>query len=90
MNMDVINAFMSGAITMGFAAIAVFFFRSWRRSRISLLGLFGLAFALLAFERAVLLLVEPEDEFRPFIYLIRLGAFLVIIVGIVMHNRRSA
>lgn len=86
----IILDFMSGAIAMGFAAIALFFFSFWRRSRISLFGLFGIAFALLAVERVVLLFVDAQDEFKPLVYLIRLAAFLVIVAGIVVQNRRSS
>ncbi len=80
--------FMSGAIAMGYAAIAFCLFCSWRRNRIGLIGLFGVAFALLAIERVVFVLVQARDEYKPFVYLFRLAAFLVIIAGIVVQNRR--
>jgi membrane protein CcdC involved in cytochrome C biogenesis len=89
MTMTALNTFMSGAIAMGFGVISLFFYSFWRRSRISLFGLFGLAFTLLAIERIVLIWSDAQDEFKPFIYLIRLAAFLVIIIGIVVQNRRS-
>lgn len=90
MTITVLNDFMSGAIAMGLVAIALFFFSSWQRSRISLFGLFGLAFTLLALERLVLVFVDPNAEFSPLVYLIRLAAFLVIIAGIVVQNWRSS
>jgi hypothetical protein len=89
MTITVVNDFISGAIAMGFATLALLFFSFWRRSRTGLFRLFGIAFALLAIERAVLVFVDAQDEFKPFVYLIRLTAFLVIIAGIVVQNRRS-
>ena len=89
MNLPVLNAFVSGAIALGFAAIALFFRDFWQRSRIRLFGHFALAFGLMSLERVVLLFVEAQDESRPFVYLIRLVAFLLIIGGIVTQNRRS-
>lgn len=89
MTITLVNTFISGAITLGFAAIALFFFTYWQRSRTRLFGLFSLAFALLAVERFVLVFIEDDYEFRPLVFLIRLAAFLVIIAGIVVQNRRG-
>lgn len=88
--LTILNAFVSGAVALGFAAIAVFFFGFWRRTQVRLFGLFALAFVLLAIERLVLVAVNVNNEFAPYIYLIRLSAFVVIIVAIVDHNRRRA
>ena len=88
MNMALLNAFLSGAIALGYGAIALFFLGYWRRLGIRLFGCFAVAFALLAIERPILVFVEAQDEFQPAVYLIRLAAFLVIIVGIVLQNRR--
>ena len=38
-------------------------------------------------ERIVLIVANPDTEFVTYIYLIRLAAFLVIIVGIIDQNR---
>ena len=88
MSLPILNAFLSGAIALGFVAIALFFIGFWQRSRIRLFRLFALAFGMLALERVMLLFAQVQDESRPFVYLIRLGAFLLIIAGIVMQNRR--
>ncbi len=80
--------FTSGAIAMGYAVVSWWFYCSWRRNRIGLVFSFGIAFFLLAAERVVLVFGEANDEYKPFIYLIRLAAFLIIIAGIVNHNRR--
>jgi hypothetical protein len=55
---------------------------------IGLYGFFAIAFGLLAFERVVLLFTDAYGEFRLYIYSIRLCAFLVILLGIAVQNRR--
>jgi hypothetical protein len=84
------SSFISGAIMIGAAAIGLFFVRSWKRTWDRLFLLFGLAFSLLSAERWVLALVPTAHEFRPFVYLIRLTAFVLILAAIVDKNRGSA
>lgn len=86
----ILNAFVSGAIALGFAALALYFLGFWQRTNIRLFGLFALSFVLLTIERFVLVLVNVDDEFAPYIYLVRLTAFVVIIGAIIDHNRRRA
>jgi len=89
-DLTILNAFVSGALALGFGAIALFFHSFWRRTKIRLFGLFSLAFVLLTIERIVLVAVNVDDEFAPYIYVIRLTAFLVIIGAIIDHNRHRA
>ena len=57
-----IASFISGAIAMGFAICAVFFLRSWARTRDYLFAAFALAFFLLALNQAlVTVLVAGAD-----------------------------
>lgn len=79
--------FISGAIFLGHAAIGLFFFSFWRRTRDGLFATFAAAFWVLAVERIALLATSPDDELRPFVYLIRLIAFLLLLGGIVVKNR---
>ena len=83
----IINAALSGGIAVAFGVIGVCFVRFWRSSRIKLFLLFAIAFFLLTIERVVLLLANPTNEFAPYIYMIRLAAFVVIIAAIVDQNR---
>ncbi len=85
----VLNAALSGGVAVAFGMIGVCFLRSWRRHRVRLLLLFAIAFLLLTVERIVLVLANAPDEFRPYIYMIRLAAFLVIIAAIIDQNRRK-
>lgn len=68
----------------------VFFFRFWRESRDELFAFFGGAFWLLGLSWALLSLFSPGEDARPYVYGLRLVAFLLIIVAIVRKNRRHA
>lgn len=78
--------FFAGAIAMGFLACGMFFFRFWSRTRDSLFLSFGIAFWLLAVGQAVLTLTGIPVEERSWLYLMRLAAFLLIIVAIMRKN----
>jgi hypothetical protein len=82
-----LNQFLHGAAMMGFLTIGLFFLRFHRRTRERLFAIFASAFFVLALERVVLSVVNPEAEIRPYVYLIRLAAFLLIIIAIVDKNR---
>jgi hypothetical protein len=81
--------FLSGAIVLGFAVCAAFFLRFWRRTRDELFLAFALAFILLGTGQTILALANIQDEERGSVYLIRLIAFLLILVAIVRKNRSS-
>ena len=81
--------FLSGAVTMGFAVAAIFFLRFWRDTRDGLFLSFALAFLLLGLVQALLALGNVPVEERSWIYLIRLGAFLIILAAIVRKNLSS-
>jgi uncharacterized membrane protein YoaK (UPF0700 family) len=85
--MDLVTySYFSGLITMGYFIAGVFFLRFWRRTSDSLFVIFACAFLLLALTQAVLALAGIIREEQSWIYLIRLVAFLLIIVGIVRKN----
>lgn len=91
---SLISHFLSGAIMLGFLAIGFFFFRFWRKTRDSLFCVFAASFWVLACERVLLLLTAggPDaevHELRPFVYLVRFTAFMLIIVAFLLKNRRA-
>jgi hypothetical protein len=85
----VLNAFLSGAITCGFLVAALFFARFWRRTQDGLFLAFAAAFALLGFGQALLTLSGIPVEERSPLYLVRLAAFLLIIVAIIRKNAKA-
>ncbi len=79
--------FLSGLVTMGDLVAALFFLKFWKRSGDTLFAIFAAAFSLLALGQALLALSDVPVEERSWIYLLRLAAFLLIIVAIVRKNR---
>lgn len=79
--------FISGAIMMASFTVGLFFLRFWRKTRDRFFAIFAFAFFLLAVERLTLVLVEVVDEVRSFFYIIRLFAFIFILLAIVDKNR---
>lgn len=78
--------FLSGAIAMGFLIGGLFFLRFWSRTRDGLFLSFAVAFWLLALGQTLLTLTGVPVEERSWIYLVRLAAFLLIIVAILRKN----
>ena len=83
----ILVAFLSGAVTLGFAIASLFFLRFWRDTRDELFFAFAAAFFLLGVGQAILALGGIPDEQRSWVYLVRLVAFLTIIVAILRKNR---
>ncbi|MFN3687633.1 DUF5985 family protein [Salinarimonas sp.] len=78
--------FTAGLISMGFFVVGLFFARFWSRSRDRLFLAFAAAFWLLAANHAIVALFGLPREEQSWVYLLRLAAFLLIIVAIVSKN----
>lgn len=81
---------MAGALSAGYAVIALFFTRFWRDTQDRLFGFFAVAFALLAVQRVALAVAASETEWSVVLYGIRLTAFLLILYAVVDKNRTPA
>jgi hypothetical protein len=81
-------SFLSGAITMGFAVAGLFFLRFWRRTGETLFVAFACAFWLLGLAQALLVFADIPEEERSWLFLLRLGAFSLILVSIWIKNRK--
>ena len=84
-----LHDFLSGAVALGFLVCALFFLRFWRRTRDEFFLSFSLAFALLGAVQSILTLANIPTEERASIYLVRLLAFLLILLAIFRKNRRA-
>lgn len=82
------NELLSGILVTQYATIALFFLKFWRTSRDRLFLMFSVAFAVLAVQRLAIALTREILEHQAPLYLMRLAAFIVIIVAIVDKNRR--
>lgn len=76
-----------GAIVMGYAVAGLFFLRFWRQTRDRLFLIFAIAFWLLGVQRLALALTAQMVESQTGLYLVRLFAFLLILLAIVDKNR---
>ena len=82
------NGLLSGALIGSYVTVALFFLRFWVTSRDRLFAMFAAAFAVLAIQRLALSLTRTAMEDQTVFYLLRLAAFVIIIVAIVDKNRR--
>ncbi len=82
------NVILWSMTAMACFGVAVCFLRFWRQTSDRLFALFAVAFTLFGGNLLLLAVVSRSDESRHLIYLIRLAAFLVIIVAIIDKNRK--
>jgi hypothetical protein len=84
-----LNQFFNGAATISLLMIAWFFLRFWKRTRDRLFLYFTAAFMILMVERIVRAIMVVDTEWAPYVYLIRLAAFVMILAAVVDKNRRT-
>jgi hypothetical protein len=89
MTTESLRLLLWGALILGCGTASVFFLRFWTSSRDRFFLFFAAAFACLALNWLGLALIPTESEERHYAYLLRLLAFVLIIVGIVDKNRRG-
>jgi hypothetical protein len=80
--------FVTGATVMACIVAVSFFVRFWHRTREPLFAWFAVAFGLMGLNWGLLALVDPADEFRPYLYLLRLAAYGTIIAAVIQKNRK--
>jgi hypothetical protein len=83
-------SFLSGAIVMGFLVAGLFFLRFWKRTGDELFAAFAVAFWLLGLTQALLAFSSVPVEERSWLYLLRLAAFVLILLAIWRKNARSS
>lgn len=75
---------------MGYLACCCFFLRAHRQLQDPLFRSFGIAMAILAFERVAMTVLNLAREDQPAVYLLRLAAHTLIITAIARKNARRA
>jgi hypothetical protein len=85
-----IKQFLWGLLTMAHLVVALLLLRFWRLSRDRLFLFFAASFVTLAVNWLTLALMRPAPGAEHLIYLIRLFGFVLLIIGIIDKNRRSA
>jgi hypothetical protein len=82
-----VNAVLSGAIGTASLVAALFFLRFWRSTRDRFFLYFAISFTLEAGARLLIGATASYGEETPAFYLVRLLAYLLILVAIVDKNR---
>lgn len=89
--MSILEAFLLGVIATSSLTAGVFFLKFWKKTHDSLFLAFGLAFVVEGLNRCAILFLAKPNEGNPYIYIVRLLAFLLIL-GAILHKNygRSA
>jgi len=81
--------FLGGALTMGYLVLGLFFVKFWNRTRDPLFITFACAFWLMAANQLAVSAVGFYDLDVGWTYILRLLAFVLIILGIVRKNMEA-
>jgi hypothetical protein len=84
---NTLDQLITGAIVMGYAVAGLFFVRFWRQTSDRLFLIFAISFWLLGSQRLALALTSAIVESDTGFYLVRLLAFLLILLAILDKNR---
>ena len=82
------RGFLWGALAMAAVVAGLHFARFFTRTRDRLFLALALTFWIMALNWTLLAILDPDDESRHYVMVIRLVAFVVLIAGIVDKNRR--
>ena len=81
-----IAGFLLGLFATSSLIAGIFFLKCWKRTRDSLFLAFALAFIIEGLNRISFLAVAKPNEGSPWIYLVRLLAFLILLAAILKKN----
>jgi hypothetical protein len=82
------SQFLLGALAMGFFAIAMFFARFFVRTADRFFAFMATAFVIMSANQIALAALGEDSEYHSWVYLLRLSAFVLILIGIYDKNRR--
>ena len=80
--------FVAGAMTAGYALAGLFFLRFWVRTKDGLFAAFAIAFWLMGLNQAVAGFSRHAHIEDSAAYLLRLAAFVLIIIAVLSKNSR--
>lgn len=87
MKRELLDNLLSGVVVSLCLIASLFFWRFWKETKDRLFAFFAGAFDLLGLNYLLLAINPRTSEVRPYFYLIRLLAFLLIIIAIIDKNR---
>ncbi len=83
-----IDLMLIGAFIMASIIVSLFFVRFWKTTRDRFFLFFALSFALEGINRIIMEFTQTQDQ-KPFVYILRLIAYLLIIWAIFDKNKRG-
>lgn len=81
------NQFFCGVLAALSFVAAAFFWKFFKRTRDGLFRALALGFGILTVHWAALGVLNPSDETRHYLYILRFLSFVVMIAGVVAKNR---
>jgi len=81
--------FIGGALTVGYVVLGLFFLKFWKRTRDMLFMMFAWAFWLMAANQLAVSASSSYDLDVGWTYVLRLLAFVLIILAIVRKNMEA-
>jgi uncharacterized membrane protein len=81
-----LDGFLLGIVATSSVIAGLIFLRFWRDTRDPFFLAFAASFTIEGLNRAAYLLVDRPNEGAPLIYLVRLFAFLLILIAILRKN----
>jgi hypothetical protein len=83
------SLFLTGALSATSLFAGLLFLRFWRQSGDRLFAFLAIAFWALALNWTWLGVFQPVAETRHYVYVVRLVAFVLIMIGVIDKNRRA-
>jgi hypothetical protein len=92
MSMDIValKTLILGGVAVGCLTAGLFFLRFWKTTRDRLFLFFAVALGVEALVRIVMGLSAISQESEPFIYILRVVSYGLIIIAIIDKNRTAA
>ncbi len=81
-----IEGFLLGVIATASIIAGIFFLKFWRKTGDSFFLAFAASFFIEGLNRCGVLLLEKPNEGNPWVYVVRLLSFLLILVAILRKN----
>ena len=81
-----IEGFLLGVIATSSIIAGIFFLKFWRKTGDSFFLAFAASFFIEGLNRCGVLLLEKPNEGNPWVYVVRLLSFLLILVAILRKN----
>ncbi len=81
--------FLAGIIAMASFIAGMFFLRFWKTTEDRFFLIFALSFWIMSIDRITLVTFNNSNEYDYSLYLIRLLAFILILIAIIDKNRNT-